>query len=114
MYATPHRCAELFFMELVNYRPKRAVIRCKAKMQLLEAEDGYFEWDELRGDGLLEELAATLFRSNRYQMLYQQCRSKLEAYEVGDRLAQELAESYRWIMRRRQDSMVQDLNALLG
>jgi hypothetical protein len=100
-------------MELVNHRPKRAVIRCKAKMQLLEAADDCSTWHEPIAEALLEELAATLFQSNRYQTLYQQCRSKLEANEVGDRLATELAESYRQIMKRRQDPVVQNFNILL-
>jgi hypothetical protein len=100
-------------MELMTYHPKRAVIRCKAKMQLLEADDDHFEWNEPIADALLEELAATLFQSNRYQTLYQQCGSKLEANKVGDRLAKELAGSYRHIMQRRNDPVVQGFNALL-
>lgn len=99
-------------MESLNHHPKRAVIRCQAKMQL-ETADDCFEWHEPIVETLLEELAATLFQSNRYQALYQQCRSKLEANEVGDRLARELAESYRQIMQRRNDRVVQGFNALL-
>jgi len=100
-------------MELVNHRPKRAVIRCKAKMQLLETDDDCSKWHEPIAEDLFEELAATLFQSNRYQTLYQQCRSKLEAHEVSDRLAKELAESYRQITQRRQDPIVQGFNTLL-
>jgi len=100
-------------MELVNHCPKRAVIRCKAKMQLLEAADHSFGWDEPVANTLFEELATTLFQSHRYRALYQQCRSKLEARKVGDQLAHELAESYRHVMQRQQDSVVQSFNALL-
>lgn len=100
-------------MELVNHHPKRAVIRCQAKMQLLKDDDDCSKWHEPIAEDLFEELAATLFQSIRYQALYQQCRSKLEANEVGDRLARELAESYRQITQRRKDLVVQGFNALL-
>ena len=102
----------IVFMELVNHRPKRAVVRCMAKMHLLEAADDAL-WDEPIADELLEELADTLFRSRRYQAMYQECRSKLEARQVGDRLAEELAENYRHVMNRRHDPVVQSFNALL-
>jgi hypothetical protein len=102
-------------MELVNshHRPHRAVIRCKVMIQLLEMADDCFESIEPGENALLEELAATLFQSERYRAMYQQCRSRLEAEGVGDRLVNELVETYRDILKRRQDPVVQSFNTLL-
>jgi hypothetical protein len=102
-------------MELVNshHRPHRAVIRCKVKIQLLETADDGFEWAEPGAEALLEELAATLFQSDRYRAMYEQCRSRNEAERVGDRLVNELVETYRHIWTRRQDPVVQSFNTLL-
>ena len=102
-------------MELVNHRrPHRAIVRCKAKMQLLKMADDCLDWNEPGIDTLLEELAATLFQSDRYWLLYKQCHSTQEAQEAEDRLANELATAtYRMISKLRQDPVVQSFNALL-
>ncbi len=101
-------------MELVNrHRPHRAVIRCKAKMHLLEAIDDNFDWDKPFDDALLKDLAASLFRSSQYQVFCEQCLSKQEAKDVEDRLARELADTYQSMLERHQDPVVQSLNALL-
>jgi hypothetical protein len=102
-------------MELVDrHRPHRAVIRCKAKMQLLEIADESFDWDKPFDDALLKELATSLFQSNRYRVFFETFLSQHEAKEVEDQLAQELADTYQTIVKRRhEDPVVQSLNALL-
>ena len=101
-------------MELVNrYRPHRAVVRCKAKMQLLETIDKNFDWDKPFDDVLLKELATSLFQSSRYQVFFEKCHAKQEAKDVEDRLAGEIAATYRTILQRHHDPIVQNLNALL-
>jgi hypothetical protein len=101
-------------MDSVNhYRPHRAIIRCKAKMKLLKLAEDDFDWAEPVAGTLLEEIAATLFQSHRWQAFYQQRCSKQKAKEAEDRLAHELAETYLTISKRRQDPVVQGFNALL-
>jgi vacuolar-type H+-ATPase subunit C/Vma6 len=82
-------------------------------MQLLETADDCFGWDAPFDDTLLKELATGLFQSSQYQVFFEQCHSKAEAKAVEDRLAQELADTYRSILKRHQDPVVQSLNALL-
>jgi hypothetical protein len=113
-YTAKHRYAAYIVMALVNYyRPHRAVVRCKAKMHLLETVDDNFDWDESSIDSLLKELATSLFRSRQYQVFFEKAYSKQEAKVVEDRLAEELANTYRNILKRHQDPVVQSLNALL-
>ncbi|XGV95155.1 MAG: hypothetical protein ACAF41_20700 [Leptolyngbya sp. BL-A-14] len=101
-------------MELVNrHRPHRAVIRCKAKMLLMEAIDENFDWEHPFDEALLKELATGLFQSNQYRGFFENGLSKQEAKAVEDQLAQELADTYRKILQRHQDPIVQSLNALL-
>lgn len=101
-------------MESVNhYRLHRAVIRCKAKMQLLETANDYSDWDKPFDDALFKELAMGIFQSNQHQVFFEKYYSKHEAKEMEDRLAQELADTYRSILNRHQDPVVQRLNALL-
>lgn len=101
-------------MELVNrHRPHRAVIRCKAKMRLLEAIDENFDWEQPFDDGLLKDLATSLFQSNQYRGFFENGLSKQEAKDVEDRLAQAIADTYGEILQRHQDPIVQSLNALL-
>lgn len=104
----------LLVMELVDsHRPHRAVIRCKAKMQLMETADDCFRWNDPFDDTLLKDLAAGLFQSQQYRVFFEQQHSKSEVKEVEDRLAEELASTYRNILKRHQDPVVQSLNALL-
>lgn len=101
-------------MELANrHRPHRAIIRCKAKMHLLETIDDNFDWDEPFDDALLKELAESLFQSSQYQVFFENCLSKQEAKAIEDQLARELADTYQSILQRHQDPVVQSLNALL-
>lgn len=100
-------------MKSVEYhRPHRAVIRCKAKMQLVQAAAECFEWSET-DETLLKELSETLFQSNRYQSLYAQCQSKQDESRTEQVLVNELVETYRQVSMRQQVSIVQQLNALL-
>ena len=113
-YTARHRYAVYMVMELVNrHRPHRAVIRCKAKMHLLETIDEHFDWDEPFDEALLKELAASLFQSSEYQVFFEQGVSKLKVKDVEDQLARELADTYQSILKRHQDPVVQGLNALL-
>ncbi|MBW4469761.1 MAG: hypothetical protein KME45_05080 [Stenomitos rutilans HA7619-LM2] len=101
-------------MELANrHRPHRAVVRCKAKMLLLETIDEQFDWDCPFDDTLLKELATGLFQSRQYQLCFEKCLSKQEAQSVEDQLANALADTYRNLLQRHQDPIVQRLNALL-
>jgi hypothetical protein len=102
------------FMDLVNrHRPHRAVVRCKAKMQLMEATVDCFNWDQPFDETLFGELATDLFQSSQYQIFFERCHSKQEVQDVEDRLAQDLANTYMSILKRHQDPVVQSLNALL-
>lgn len=82
-------------------------------MQLMETADDCFGWDAPFDDTLLKELATGLFQSSQYQVFFAQHHSKSEAKAVEDRLAQELADTYRTILKRHQDPIIQSLNALL-
>ncbi len=114
MYTALHRCAVYKVMERINYkRPHRAVIRCKAKMHLLQASEHSFEWSESVDDTLLKELSAVLFQSSRYQALFQQCQSMQDISHTEDELVHELVATYQQISSRRHDPVVQSLNALL-
>jgi hypothetical protein len=100
-------------MKLVRYsRPKRALIRCKAKMQL--QDDPIFDHPGALDDGLLRELAETLFCSRFYRDLYRPYASREEASAVENQAANELAKTYKQIKLRQQSSLVQQLNSLLS
>ena len=101
-------------MELVNsHHPRRAILRCKAKMQLLQAaDDNCFDWSAAN-HALLNSLAATLFESTHYQALYQGCQSKQQASLIDQQLVAELVSTYQQLIERQQDPVVQSLNALL-
>lgn len=114
MYTAKHLCAVHIVMEFVNrYRPHRAVIRCQAKMQLLETADDCQIWGEHLDETLLKELAASLFQAQSYRIFFEECHSKHEVNEVEAMLAQELADTYRTIVSRSQHPVVQSLNSLL-
>lgn len=82
-------------------------------MQLLETADECCGWDAPFDDTLLKELAKGIFQSSQYQPFFEQGHSKAEVKAVEDRLAEELADTYRSILKRYQDPVVQSLNALL-
>jgi vacuolar-type H+-ATPase subunit C/Vma6 len=81
-------------------------------MHLLQGANGYFEWAET-DETLLKELAETLFQSNRYRTLYEQCQSQQDGSDLERVLIDELVETYQQISNRQQASIVQQLNALL-
>ncbi len=101
-------------MELAHpIYPMRAVIRCKARQQLLSglnADGQPATFDE----ALFKELATTLFRSHQATDLYQPCFSTEAASAVEDRLAAELTTTYRWISQQQENPLVQRLNSLLA
>jgi hypothetical protein len=100
-------------MDFVNYkRPHRAIVRSKAKLQLLQSAEVDFQWSET-DDALLNDLATTLFQSDQYQTLYSQCQSKPDMHKINRQLITELVETYRQLSERKQDGIIQRLNALL-
>ncbi len=114
MYTASHCCAVYRVMDRINYkRPHRAVVRCRAKMRLLQAAEHSLEWSESVDDFLLKELSGVLFQSHHYQGLFKQCESKQDVSQVEDKLVHELVETYRKITNRQHDPVVQRLNALL-
>ncbi|MBD2019860.1 hypothetical protein H6F43_06615 [Leptolyngbya sp. FACHB-36] len=101
-------------MDSSSYIPMRAVVRCKAKQKLLQIQSdldspGPFE---ALDEALFQELAATLFQSEKYH-LHRDCQSKREASAVEDQLAVELANTYSTIVQQQQNALVRQLNALL-
>lgn len=100
-------------MELANYaHPLRSIIRCKARMQLLQEVDPA-EAPLPVDEKLLKDLAAAVFNSSQYQTFYKTCRSQPEADEMEDKLAAELAQTYQEVLKQQQQPLVQRLNALL-
>lgn len=100
-------------MEPVNHRrPHRAIIRCKAKMQLLQTVNDCSDWFE-ENDILLKELAATLFYSARYQALYERCESQTDTNNTDEILIKELVQTYHHVAQRQLNPVIQRLNALL-
>jgi len=100
-------------MEFINYRrPHRAVLRCKAKMQLLQTFDDRSDWLE-PDDTLLKQLATALFHSPYYQTLYQRCESPQAVSQADAVLIAELVHTYHQIAERKLSPVVQRLNALL-
>ena len=100
-------------MESINYRrPHRALLRCKAKMQLLQTFDNRSDWLE-PDDTLLKQLATALFHSSYYQTLYQHCDSPQAISQADAILIAELVHTYHQIAERKLSPVVQRLNALL-
>ncbi|MFM7447871.1 MAG: hypothetical protein ACKO24_04655 [Leptolyngbyaceae cyanobacterium] len=98
-------------MELANPTyPMRSVIRCQAKQQILSTGDSRMAFLD---QTLFQELASTLFNSAYFQSLYRAYPSTQERCAVEDRLAVELAAIYHHVTQRRQQPLVQQLNALL-
>lgn len=96
-------------MAPTNHLPMRAVVKCKAKMQLL-TDPIPGEVVESLDESLFNEVAATFFGSRQFQAIGLSVADKEAA---GDRLALELASTYRQIKQQQQDPMVQQLNDLL-
>jgi hypothetical protein len=91
--------------------PMRSVIQCKAKMQLT-ADESELTTPPL-DETLLQEVAMTLFQSDRYRDRYHACRSQEEAAAIEDTLATELAATYKQIKLQQQNPMIRQLNGLL-
>ncbi|NJO39315.1 MAG: hypothetical protein HC769_00090 [Cyanobacteria bacterium CRU_2_1] len=99
-------------MESAHYIPMRALIRYKAKVSLRnDVESG--EISACLDDGLIKEIAVTLFHSEFYQTRYSQCRSKREARGIDEQMAAEVAKTYKRITQQQEDPIVQQLNSLL-
>ena len=94
------------------FYPLRSVIRCVAKAHLTVTPEAYEEglvWDE----ELFTELTSTFLQPSVQPLLASPYKSRDEAALVEGRLAQSLVNAYRHILQQRQDSRVQQLNALL-
>lgn len=102
-------------MEAAKHVPMRAIVRCKAKQQLMRMQSD-LDLSEVMAtldETLFQEIATTLLQSDTYQTLYRVCRSKQEAIAVEDQLATELAKTYRNIVLQQHNPLVQCLNQLL-
>ncbi|MBF2027008.1 MAG: hypothetical protein IGS48_09615 [Oscillatoriales cyanobacterium C42_A2020_001] len=100
-------------MELANpVYPLRAVIRCKAKQQLMTNLDGT-GLNERLDEELFCEIAQTLFQSEECDPIYVPYATREAASAVEDGVALELAVIYQRIVQQRQCPVVQSLNALL-
>lgn len=93
--------------------PKRTVIKCKAKIRLLaDPEIGLmvmpFE------DALFLEIVRNFFRVDRAIELYQPSVSKQAARQIEEEFAVRIINTYKQIKLRQQDSIVQQLNALIA
>ncbi len=99
-------------MELASFYSMRSVIRCRAKQRLLIDPD-YSESIESIDDSLLEELAATLFQTQRYQPLIAGCDSEPELVHLENALIAELVATYLTLWHQRSQPMIQHLNSLL-
>lgn len=100
-------------MELANpLYPMRAVIRCKAKQQLLLALSEAGDAAAL-DESLLNDIAATFFQSEQGQAIYTPFHSREAVNVTEDEIATEIVTIYQQIMAHRQSPVVQHLNALL-
>ena len=94
------------------FYPLRSVIRCVAKAHQTvtpEAYEANLVWDE----ALFTELTSTFLQPAVQPSLASACESRDEAALVEGQLAQALVNAYRRIIQQRQDTQVQQLNALL-
>lgn len=92
--------------------PKRTVIKCKAKIRLLaDPEIGLMVMPF--DDALFLEIAKNFFRVDRAIELYQPSVSKQAAGQIEAAFTVRIVNTYKQIKLRQQDSIVQQLNALL-
>ena len=92
--------------------PKRAFIKYKAKEQLRLALDNS-ESDEPLDEELFLAITATYFRAPKNQKFAYPCRTREEANEIANRIATELAGTYKQIKLRQKNLIIRQLNALL-
>ncbi|MEM6251655.1 MAG: hypothetical protein AAF821_01925 [Cyanobacteria bacterium P01_D01_bin.156] len=92
--------------------PLRSVIRCIAKTNLTitpEACESGIAWDE----ALFTELSATYLQPTLQPSLTSGYRSRAEASTVEVEMAKSLVQTYRHILKQRENEKVQQLNELL-
>ncbi|MDX2239135.1 MAG: hypothetical protein NW224_00450 [Leptolyngbyaceae cyanobacterium bins.302] len=101
-------------MELADHSiyPMRAVIRCKAKQQLMTNIDGS-SLEERLDEILFAEIATTLFQSPQWDAIYEPYATCAAASAVENEAALALAATYQRIIQQRNSPIVQNLNALL-
>lgn len=95
------------------FYPLQGVIRCVAKNYLTVIPEAYEDelfWDEV----LFAELTSTFLQPAMQPSLASPYASRDEAALVEGQLAQALVNTYRHILRQRQDARVQRLNSLLS
>ncbi len=83
-----------------------------AKQQLIIQYFNSPEGEDL-DEQLFKELAAVLLNLDKNQQLKQVCRTRKEADQIENRLTDELVKTYNQIKLRKQDPLIQQLNALL-
>ncbi|ESA32986.1 hypothetical protein N836_23265 [Leptolyngbya sp. Heron Island J] len=94
------------------FYPLRSVIRCVAKAHLTVTPEAY-EADLVWDEALFTELTSTFLQPAVQPLLAAPCESRDEAALIEGQLAQSLVNAYRRILRQRQNTQVQQLNALL-
>ncbi len=94
------------------FYPLRSVIRCVAKAHLTVTPEAY-EADLVWDEALFTELTTTFLQPSVQPLLASAYGSRDEAEVVEGQLAKSLVNTYRQIIRQRQDTRVQQLNALL-
>lgn len=94
------------------FYPLRSVIRCVAKAHLTVTPEAY-ETDLVWDEALFAELTSTFLQPTVQPLLTSSYQSRDEAALVEGQLAQSLVNTYRRILKQRQDARVQQLNALL-
>ena len=94
------------------FYPLRSVIRCIAKTRLTltpEACESGLAWDE----ALFAELATTYLQPSVQPLLISGYSSRDEASSIEAEMAQSLVETYRNILKQRENEKIQQLNDLL-
>lgn len=91
--------------------PRRSIIKCKAKLHLLndpQVGTAAMPLDET----LVDEIAETVFQSDRYPSLHQVHRPGVKQ-AIESQVAAEVVIHYKRIKLQQFDPLVQQLNALL-
>jgi hypothetical protein len=113
VYFAPTSLLEQSIVKLAkSFYSMRLVVRCRAKQRLLIDPD-YSAAIESIDDGLLKELAATLFHTEEYQPLTAGCDSEPELAKLENALVAELVATYLTLWQQRSQPMIQQLNSLL-
>lgn len=91
--------------------PMRSLIRCKAK-QHLHATMHHGSTPQPLQEELFQDIANTFFQSVAFRIRYASSRSMTDVDDLEEAASLELAATYRRLIQRQQDSLVQRLNAL--